>query len=96
MERRSTDPSELEQDFIQPESVQALIWQELTPVLLTSAILPRWWDVSQNELHAVALYQRLGYCPLQAKPYPDLYHRVDEQGNVHEGVELIVDMQKWL
>src|SRR3989441_8020891 len=52
--------SELEQDFIQPESVQALIWQELTPVLLTSAILPRWWDVSQNELHAVALYQRTG------------------------------------
>ncbi len=52
--------AELEQDFIQPESVQALIWQELTPVLLTSAILPRWWDVSQNELHAVALYQRTG------------------------------------
>src|SRR5260370_25861856 len=51
---------ELEQDFIQPESVQALIWQELTPVLLTSAILPRWWDISQNELHAVALYQRTG------------------------------------
>jgi hypothetical protein len=27
---------------------------------LTSAILPRWWNVSQNELHAVALYQRTG------------------------------------
>ncbi|MGA8623097.1 MAG: hypothetical protein WB660_31795 [Candidatus Sulfotelmatobacter sp.] len=50
----------LEQDFISPESVQALIWKELTPVLLTSAILPRWWHVSQNELHAVALYQRAG------------------------------------
>ncbi len=22
--------------------------------------LPRWWDISQNELHAVALYQRTG------------------------------------
>src|SRR3977135_1309782 len=52
--------AELEQNFIQPESGQALIWKELTPVLLTSAILPRWWDVSQNELHAVALYQRAG------------------------------------
>ncbi|MGA8270418.1 MAG: hypothetical protein WB919_02595, partial [Candidatus Sulfotelmatobacter sp.] len=52
--------SDLEQDFISPESVQALIWKELTPGLLTSAILPRWWDVSQNELHAVALYQRTG------------------------------------
>jgi hypothetical protein len=52
--------ADLEQDFISPENVQALIWRELTPGLLTSAILPRWWDVSQNELHAVALYQRAG------------------------------------
>ena len=52
--------ADLEQDFITPENVQALIWKELTPALLTSAILPRWWNVSQNELHAVALYQRAG------------------------------------
>jgi hypothetical protein len=52
--------ADLEEDFISPESVQALIWKELTPGLLTNAILPRWWDVSQNELHAVALYQRTG------------------------------------
>ena len=52
--------AEVEQDFISPESVQALIWKELTPELLTSAILPRWWDVSPVELHAVALYQRTG------------------------------------
>jgi len=52
--------ADLEQDFISPESVQALIWKELTPGLLTSAILPRWWDVSSDELHAVALYQRSG------------------------------------
>ena len=52
--------ADLEQDFIAPESNQALIWKELTPGLLTNAILPRWWDVSQNELHAVALYQRTG------------------------------------
>ena len=45
---------------------------------------------------AVALYQRLGYQPLQSKPYPDFYHHVDEHGNVKEGVELIVDMKKWL
>jgi hypothetical protein len=52
--------ADVEQDFISPESVQALIWKELTPGLLTSAILPRWWDVSQTELHAIALYQRTG------------------------------------
>src|SRR6201988_2378966 len=52
--------ADLEADFISPENVQALIWKELTPALLTSAVLPRWWDVTQNELHAVALYQRAG------------------------------------
>ena len=52
--------AELEQDFIAPENVQALIWRELVPNLLTNAVVPRWWDVSPTELHAVALYQRSG------------------------------------
>jgi len=52
--------AEVEQDFISPNSVQALIWRELTPELLTSSILPRWWNVTPLELHAVALYQRTG------------------------------------
>lgn len=52
--------AELEQDFISPTSVQALIWKELTPELLTSATVARWWDVTPLELHAVALYQRAG------------------------------------
>ena len=49
-----------EQDFIAPENVQALIWREVVPGLLTNAIVPRWWDVGRNELHAVTLYQRAG------------------------------------
>jgi hypothetical protein len=52
--------ADLEQDFISPESVQALIWKELTPHVLASSVLPRWWNVSPVELHAVALYQRTG------------------------------------
>jgi hypothetical protein len=52
--------SEVEQDFIVPESVQALIWQDLVPTLLTSATVPRWWGVSRNELHASTLYQTMG------------------------------------
>jgi hypothetical protein len=52
--------AEAEQDFIVPENVQALIWHELVPGLVSSATLPRWWGVSQNELHAVTLYQRTG------------------------------------
>jgi hypothetical protein len=49
-----------EQDFIAPENVQALIWKEIVPDLLVSATVPRWWGVSQDELHAVTLYQRSG------------------------------------
>lgn len=52
--------AQIEQDFIAPENVQALIWRELVPTLLTSAILPRWWGVTPEEMHAVALYQRSG------------------------------------
>ncbi len=40
--------------------MQALIWRELVPGLLTNAVVPRWWNVSRNELHAVSLYQQCG------------------------------------
>ena len=49
-----------EEDFIAPKNVQALIWKEVTADLLVSATLPRWWNVTHNEQHAVALYQRTG------------------------------------
>jgi hypothetical protein len=49
-----------EQDFIAPQNVQALIWRDLVPGLLTNAVVPRWWNVSPNELHAVTLYQQSG------------------------------------
>jgi hypothetical protein len=52
--------SEAEQDFISPENVQALIWKEVVPDLLSNSVMSRWWHVSRNELHAVALYQRAG------------------------------------
>ena len=52
--------AETEQDFIVPENVQALVWEDLVPSLLTSAVIPRWWRVTPAELHAVTLYQRAG------------------------------------
>jgi hypothetical protein len=52
--------AQVEQDFIAPENIQALIWRELVPGLMINATLPRWWDVSPTELHAVTLYQRSG------------------------------------
>jgi hypothetical protein len=55
-----------EQDMIAPENVQALIWKELVPELLSDAVVARWWDVTPHELHAVALYQHLGEDLLRA------------------------------
>jgi hypothetical protein len=52
--------AKVEQDFIVPQNVQSLIWEDFVPGLMTSAVLPRWWGVSRNELHAVTLYQRTG------------------------------------
>ena len=52
--------AQVEQDFIVPENVQSLIWEDLVPGLITSSVLPRWWRVTPNELHAVTLYQRTG------------------------------------
>jgi hypothetical protein len=52
--------SDAEQDFISPENVQALIWKEVVPDLLSNSVMSRWWHVSRNELHAVALFQRAG------------------------------------
>ncbi|MGD0154681.1 MAG: hypothetical protein ABSB50_01195 [Terracidiphilus sp.] len=49
-----------EEDFISPAKLQALIWRETVPELLVNAVLPRWWNVSHDELHAVDLYQRAG------------------------------------
>lgn len=50
----------VEQNFIVPDNVQALIWEDLVPTFLTNSVVPRWWRVTPDELHAVALYQRLG------------------------------------
>jgi hypothetical protein len=50
----------MEQDFISPRKVQALIWREVVPELLVVSVLPRWWNVSQDEMHAATLYQRFG------------------------------------
>lgn len=49
-----------EEDFISPEKIQALIWKEAVPELLVDAVLPRWWGISRQELHAATLYQEAG------------------------------------
>ncbi|HEX4036677.1 MAG TPA: hypothetical protein VHX37_01350 [Acidobacteriaceae bacterium] len=49
-----------EEDFIAPQHVQALIWRAVVPGILVGAVQPRWWSVTQQEMHATALYQRAG------------------------------------
>ncbi len=58
--------AETEEDFIAPRNVQALIWTEMVAVFLTDATVSRWWNVSPEELHAVALYQQAGEALLLA------------------------------
>jgi hypothetical protein len=52
--------AQVEEDFIAPANVQALVWRETAPQLLASGVVPRWWSVNRDELHAVALYQHAG------------------------------------
>ena len=64
--------AEAEQDFIVPENVQALIWHELVPGLVSSAILPRWWTVSPRRIaccHALPAHRRraIGCCSERRK-----------------------------
>ena len=52
--------AEIEQDFIVPDNVQALIWHDTAADLLITGVVPRWWTTSRDSLHAVALYQKAG------------------------------------
>ena len=66
-----------EEDFLAPEKLQALIWRETVPQLLVNSILPRWWDVSRDELHAADLYQRAGdELLVTAASNPDLQKKI--------------------
>ncbi len=47
--------AEAEQNFMIPTREQALIWGDLVPQMILSAVIPRWWDVSPAQLHWVGL-----------------------------------------
>ena len=52
--------AQVEQQFLVPNNVQSLVWEDLVPSLVNGAVVSRWWLVTPKELHAVALYQQLG------------------------------------
>src|SRR5215510_11235289 len=47
--------AEAEQNFLIPTRQQALIWGDLVPQMILSAVIPRWWDVTPAQLHWVGL-----------------------------------------
>ena len=49
-----------------------------------------------DDAGAYALYSRLGFQALQAKPYLDHWRFTDSDGNVHEGESWAIDMVKAL
>jgi hypothetical protein len=50
--------AEAEQNFLVPDQTQALIWGDLVPQIIQSAVIPRWWNVTPSQLHWVALHMR--------------------------------------
>src|SRR6185437_14635293 len=47
--------AEAEQNFLVPAKEQALIWGDLVPQMILSAVVPRWWNVTPTQLHWVGL-----------------------------------------
>ncbi|MCC6589191.1 MAG: hypothetical protein IT168_21015 [Bryobacterales bacterium] len=52
--------AEAEQNFLIPSREQALIWGDLVPQMILSAKIPRWWNVSPQQMHWVGLHLRAG------------------------------------
>ena len=53
--------ADAEQNFLVPTERQALIWQDLEPQIMIGATVPRWWGVTREEQHFVALHLRLAH-----------------------------------
>ena len=45
--------AQAEQNFLIPTKEQALIWGDLVPQMLVTAVIPRWWNVTPLQLHWV-------------------------------------------
>jgi hypothetical protein len=48
--------AEAEQNFLIPSREQALIWGDLVPQMILSAVVPRWWNVTPLQLHWVGIH----------------------------------------
>lgn len=48
--------AEAEQNFLVPSREQALIWGDLVPQMIVTAVVPRWWSVMPAQLHWVDMH----------------------------------------
>ena len=48
--------AEAEQNFLIPSKEQALIWGDLVPQMIVTAVIPRWWNVTPLQLHWVGMH----------------------------------------
>ncbi len=48
--------AQAEQNFLIPTREQALIWGDLVPQMILSAVIPRWWNVTPLQLHWVGAH----------------------------------------
>jgi hypothetical protein len=69
--------AEAEQNFLIPSREQALIWGDLVPQIMLTAIVPRWWNVSPVQTHWVGVHMAYGESLLgQAALNADLRRQV--------------------
>jgi len=52
--------AEAEQNFLIPSREPALIWGDLVPQIMLTAIVPRWWNVSPVQTHWVGVHMAYG------------------------------------
>ena len=52
--------AEAEQNFLIPSHEQALIWGDLVPQIMLTAIVPRWWNVTPVQTHWVGVHMAYG------------------------------------
>ncbi len=48
--------ADAEQNFLIPTREQALIWGDLVPQIMLTAIVPRWWNVTPVQIHWVGVH----------------------------------------
>ncbi len=76
--------AEAEQNFLIPTQTQALIWGDLVPQMILSAKIPRWWNVTPEQVHFVALRIRQAQDMLaEAVLNPEIRKQVLDVLNLH-------------